>query len=103
MLADYFSGRLMENYDKINQSGIDIVDLTKQVLQIENIHNIDLLQTTISKLILDNNSSLINNLLAGVHKDKYIEESKLARLRSKLLQNGKSKKKLVSKLEEKCQ
>ena len=103
MLADYFSGRLMENYDKINQSGIDIVDLTKQVLQIENVHNIDLLQTTISKLILDNNSSLINNLLAGVHKDKYIEESKLARLRSKLLQNGKSKKKLVSKLEEKCQ
>ena len=41
--------------------------------------------------------------MAGVHKDKYIEESKLARLRSKLLQNGKSKKKLVSKLEEKCQ
>lgn len=102
MLADYFSGRLMENYDKINQSGIDIVDLTKQVLQIENIHNVDLLQTTISKLILDNNSSLINNLLAGVHKDKYIEESKLARLRSKLLQNSKSKKKLVSKLEEEC-
>lgn len=103
VLADYFAGRLMENYDKINQAGIDVVDLTKQVLQIENIHNVDLLQTTISKLILDNNSSLINNLLAGVHKDKYIEESKLARLRSKLLQNGKSKKKLVSKLKEKCQ
>ena len=35
--------------------------------------------------------------------NRYIEESKLARLRSKLMQNDNKKKELVSKLEEKCQ
>ena len=103
MLADYFTGRLMRNYDKIELAGIDIVDLTKQVFQIEDINKTNILQTTISKLILDNNSSLIDKLRGGFNKSRYIEESKLARLRSKLMQNDNKKKELVSKLEEKCQ
>lgn len=92
VLTDALMGKI---YDRnINHMiNFDVKTLAEKLLQSTTPirESSQLLETALSKLLLDSNSSILNNLLGGERRSDIILNNQISNLKSKLLKNGELK------------